>query len=136
MPDKQIPTDLNWVDERTKCKPCEVFKQLQYEVEKDVEVRKASVTADQKKEDCIGFRFKVQGQDSFIVWRNGAGIVSSVEFRLENQAIVVRDSKHQIILTASLTFNDQGRCMLVVDKVELERWQMRRRALEDLFFGF
>lgn len=42
---------------------------------------------------------------------------------------------HEIKLRATITLNNEGRCMLKVDGEELEPWNVRRMALEDLFFG-
>jgi hypothetical protein len=39
-------------------------------------------------------------------------------------------------LSARVTLNNIGRCMLVLDDgTELEQWQFRKMALEGLFFG-
>jgi hypothetical protein len=57
-----------------------------------------------------------------------------VNFSLEGDEIVVC-AGNEIILRATITLNNEGRCMLKVDDEELEQWQVRRMALEDLFFG-
>jgi hypothetical protein len=40
-----------------------------------------------------------------------------------------------IQFTGALTLNNNGECRLRVKDEELEQWQVRRMALEELFFG-
>ncbi len=56
-----------------------------------------------------------------------------VEFNCEANRIVVRNQDREFSVT--LTLNNEGRCKLRVDGAEeLEQWQVRRIALEKLFF--
>jgi hypothetical protein len=46
---------------------------------------------------------------------------------------VIRDGDRTI--TAGITLNNEGLCKLKVGETELDHWQVRRMALERLFFG-
>src|SRR5689334_6923461 len=95
----EIPIEPNWVELLAECRLPQAFAKLQYEIQKDVEVRVAQITPRQK-QDYIGFTCETLGEDAFVVHRNGASIVSKVTFRLERTGIVARDAKDEIILTA------------------------------------
>lgn len=133
MEDAPVPRELNWVEIRANCTPAKILTQLCYGVEKDINARCAFLTPKQK-DDCVGFSIEKLGSDAFVVNRSGVNVVSSVQFKLAHPGIVVSNDKGQTILAASLTVSDQGRCMLSVSGVPLEHWQVRRRALESLFF--
>ena len=129
------PTELNWVEVCAGCIPAKIFTQLRYEVENDVKVRSASITQ-KEKEHYLGFLLEALGSDFFVVNRGGANLVASVQFKLERTGIVVTDDSGKTILVASPTINDEGRCVLSVSGTPLEHWQIRRLALEKLFFDF
>ena len=113
--------------------PYRIFKQLQGEVQADVDKRTSLITQVEKS-NYLGFVIDAK-DEYFVVHRNGASLMSLLQFRLHNSAIEVRDAENKLILSATLTLNDEGRCMLLVDGKELEMWQFRRRALES-FFAF
>ena len=80
-------------------------------------------------------RFKLEpGERNFFVHRSGENVVESLEFIYTESGINVRNEKHEVKLSANLTLNDQGECKLLMDGKELDEWQFRRRALEELFF--
>jgi hypothetical protein len=132
----QIPRDLDWVTKRANCVAFKVFQQLKVDIEKDIEVRNSLVPIQQRTTHNIGFSLETNDNVIFSVHRSGANIVSLIQFRMDGENIVVRDNKDRTILTASLTLNNAGECVLGVDSSELTSWQFRRRALEQLFFGF
>ncbi len=61
--------------------------------------------------------------------------VRSVDFALSKDRINVYNDKDEIMLAATITLNNEGKCRLVVEEEELTQWQFRRMALEKLFFG-
>ena len=64
-------------------------------------------------------------------------IARSVEFRLEQNEITVsyrHQYEHELLFSAEITLTDEGRCKFKVGDKELEQWQLRRKALEKLFF--
>ena len=131
---QDIPKDFNWVTQRAECVPFRVFKQIQVEIEADLNLRNGLLNATQKA-DGVGFSLDAKGEH-FFIHRNGVRLITMIQFRLHNAIIEVRDADNKSILEATLTLNDEGRCMLVVAGKELETWQFRRRALENLLFGF
>ena len=137
-----IPKELDWVTERANCAAYKVFKQLQLEVENDVKLRQSRIDP-QDSARRIAFRFDVLDEITFSVLRDGiSGLLSMVQFRLDNERIVVRDGRNQIMMSATLTLNDAGECVLRITESpnetakysELRTWQFRLRALEPLFF--
>jgi hypothetical protein len=65
----------------------------------------------------------------------------TVAFELAGNEIVISEltkSDSQVIFRAGITLNDEGRCKLTLKErpgSEFENWQVRRMALEKLFFG-
>jgi hypothetical protein len=119
----------NWVTERSSCSLPKVFKDLKLQVEADVKARNDLRPANSPYE----FSVKDNGDD-FSVLLKTADAHKSVALKLSEHAILVRDDKGDEMFEVSLTFNDQGKCRLHVNKEERELWQVRRMALEDLFF--
>lgn len=58
-----------------------------------------------------------------------------VKFSLGDKAITVTDTHGNTIFEATITLNDEGECRLKINGLERETWQVRRTALERLFFG-
>jgi len=119
--------DFKWVEARLNCCVEKVFAQLQAGVTNDVaEINVASSTE--------GTKFEVSPHGNrFLVLREGKG-VRKVEFVIDKNVISVlaEDKPH---FSAAPTMNPQGKCVLIVNGQEFELWQVRRMALERLFFG-
>lgn len=107
-PDR-IPKELDWVTERANCTAYLVFKRLQVEVEDDVRLRQSKIATNMLQ---LTFRFDVVNETTFSVVREGIGIVDMVQFRLDHERIVVRDDKNRDVMSAGLTLNDAGECVL------------------------
>ena len=58
----------------------------------------------------------------------------SVVLSLVEHAIVVRDDQGKTMFEVTLAFDDQAECRLHVNQDRCELWQVRRMALEELFF--
>ena len=129
--------EFDWVTARTNCSIDRVFLDLRQEVQQDVTTRNGLVSTSQK-QDLIAFTFepKEQQPNAFAVVRNGANVMSLVNFKRDNSAILAIDVNGKVIVEAKLTLNDFGDCRLVVGKDELTHWQFRRRGLQALFFDF
>lgn len=129
-------TDLEWVIERANCCPFAVFRKLQIETEKDVDLRNGLTPL-----PLVGqFKLEPDTGEAFSVSKaNQHGTrVESVQFRCDKSGISVRRD-NKTFLEATLTLNDDGECRLRVKDKEtdlaLTTWQFRKRALENLFFG-
>jgi hypothetical protein len=98
-------------------------------VEDDVKTRNAL------RPDNSPYEFSVaENGDDFTVLLEAEGFHKSVLFSLAEHAIVVRDDAGNTTFEVTLVFNDQGDCRLHVNDKELELWQVRRMALEELLF--
>jgi hypothetical protein len=137
MASKTLPPDFHWVLARFKCSVSEIFQQLDVGIRDDVEKRQT--LADTNKEDVrfsvsaniSGSRFSVSRLDNVLYQLH----MQYVYFERHRNEIQVLDNKHEIVLRATLTLNNEGECKLKVGDEELDQWQFRRKALEELFFS-
>jgi hypothetical protein len=120
---------FDWVTERSSCSLPNVFKKLRLQAEEDVKTRNAL------RPNNSPYKFSVSdtGAD-FKVLLEAKDVRTSVIFSLAEHAIFVRDDKGNPMFEVTLTFNDEGECKLHVNDQELDFWQVRRMALEELLF--
>jgi hypothetical protein len=131
-----IPQELNWVEKRASCTIAAVFNQLCDGIADDVR--------------AINSARSLSGDNQFLAQMAGEGIAivvaqpnriprARVIVRMDSAAIVViRDRQYQVEESWEVTvgLNDEGRCVLrLEDGAELEQWQFRKRALEQVLFG-
>jgi hypothetical protein len=124
-----VPVDLNWVKARAECSLAQVFKALELAIKDDIEAVN-SLRPD------AGTKFALVpygGKRFSVVCEVNHFPSSSIDFTLSENEILVGCGP-DTIFRAALTLTDSGRCKLKVNGVELEQWQFRRKALEDLFF--
>ena len=124
-------SDFDWVTERANCSTQKVFRSLELGVKADVDKRNAVRQNGEPKWDTTS------SAERFSAFRDGGDGWSPlvVEFAIEGDRIdVCHNGGH--VFGAKLTINNKGQCRLKVQgqELELEEWQFRRRALEDLFF--
>ncbi len=120
---------FNWVTQRSQCSFPNVFKDLRLQVEEDVKTRNGL------RPNNAPYQFSVADSgDGFTVALEAGDFRKSVIFSLAEHAIVVKDDAGKPMFEVTLTFNDAGECRLHVQDQELESWQVRRMALEDLLF--
>ena len=105
-----------------------MFKELKLQVEEDVKTRNALRPNNSLYEFSVA-----DGGDDFAVHLKAGEFQKSVIFSLAEHAIVVRDDAG-VMFEVTLTFNDEGQCRLHIHQKEIESWQVRRKALEDLLF--
>jgi len=125
--------DFDWVTARSKCSAVSLFKELQLGVEADVEKRNGLRRNDEHTE----FHFKRAGETRFSVIREADGEDSmSVDFYLDKGVINVDGATGKHVFNVGL--NDQGKCVAriieIEESTEFELWQVRRKALEYLFW--
>jgi len=123
-------SEFNWVPERAKCSIGLLFEQLKAQVEKDIDARQALSKGPPY---YYGFKFKTEN-DTIIALIEGNRLHESVTFRLSSNAIEVMGRDGKLLFSGTATLNNDGDCRLRVDGDELELWQFRKKALEDLFF--
>jgi hypothetical protein len=120
---------FDWVTERSSCSLPNVFKKLRLQAEEDVKARNAL------RPNNSPYKFSVSDTGSdFTVLLEAKDVRKSVIFSLAERAILVRTDKGNPMFEVTLTFNDDGECKLKVNDQELDFWQVRRMALEDLMF--
>jgi hypothetical protein len=121
---------FDWVTARSECSLPKVFKELRLQVEDDVKTRNAL------RPDNSPYEFSVaENGPDFTVTLEAGDVHRSVTFSLAEHAISVRDDKGDQMFEVTLTFDDEGKCRLNVSKNQIDLWQVRRRALEQLLFG-
>lgn len=120
--------EVNWVQARAECSLRRVFETLFEMVESDVE------TANGLK---LGRRFQATYQHKKIIVtrEENDDEVRSVVFELSAAAIRARAGKETELFSGRPRLNESGECLLEVDGRLHPLWQIRQRALEDLFFG-
>jgi len=125
-----IPSNFDWVKARADCSPAQVFKELEFGAKRDVD----AANGQRKPGDLHAFKMASDEGCFSVIRESSIALPVSVEFYLERDGIKVT-SGAEVNFVATLTLNNEGRCMLRVNGEELENWHVRRMALEDLFFG-
>ena len=129
---KAIPKELNWVDKRAACTLATVFNQLCNGITGDVE---AANSARQLEEiDRFSAAMHPSGNAIFVGRLNRTPRARVIVGVLDGH-IEVRQEWDEASWRVSVGLNDEGRCILWLDGKELEYWQFRKKALEELLFG-
>jgi hypothetical protein len=126
---REIPAELSWVTALAKCSLLQVFTTLRLGVESDVEEINALI------QPGIQMKFYVanHGKRFAVICEVNGAPSHEVEFGLRDNDIVIVEN-HTVKYEVGLTLNNAGVCKLQIDGEELEQWQVRRKALEGLFF--
>jgi hypothetical protein len=126
-----IPQELNWTKARAECSAVALFKQLQLGIENDI----ASLHSRPYPGLDEGFASALtqDGRTFIVAHRSNTG--PRVVFFISAGSIEIRDEAANKRYVAVVILNDEGRCKLQIEGKELELWQVRRMALETLFFG-
>ena len=121
--------DFNWVDALNNCSVAREFEALKQTVEANVEERLRQVGAVSN----IAPSFQNRSEKEFVVIRHSPLRVGA--FRLQGNCIFVEDNEGNKQFELTLALNDDGECRFKVDgEGEFLRWQVARKALEDIFF--
>ena len=133
MEDTRLPSDWDWVKARHACSIAMFFERLHAGASKNVQTRKALRL---ELHDQGSIDFVTTGPGLFSVSRTMApgGPHLAVRFILDGQRIRIEGSGVDVNLEGTLTLTDNGECRLKVGGVDLDEWQVLRRALEQLFF--
>jgi hypothetical protein len=140
MPEDAPPT-LNWVKARADCSLRNAFNALAEGAEEDTKAVKSVVDGRSR----IAFSVFRPSNKRFSVTRIDDPITNirqSVDFELGSNEITVygaSNGSNEVMFRAGIALNNVGQCKLTIkgeeDRGELEQWQVRRRALEKLFFS-
>jgi hypothetical protein len=121
--------DFDWVRARSECSLPKIFERLFAGAQSDVDARNGVA-----RETREGLSFEASRDGNrILVTRGGSEKIRLVKFTLAANSIDIEGEGSELIATPGL--NPAGNCTLMVNGAELELWQVRRTALERLFFG-
>ena len=125
-----IPQELAWVERRAACNLAEVFHQLCMEIADDI----IAINGLRPKELC--FKQESLSDGSIVIGQPMRTPRVTVMIGIVDREIMVRNQLKREEWSATVGLNDAGRCVLRLrNGSELETWQFRKKALEELFFG-
>ncbi|HEY2461596.1 MAG TPA: hypothetical protein VGI16_12350 [Candidatus Acidoferrum sp.] len=124
---KEIPEELNWIKARSACSLAYMYEKLRLQILEDIDLQN-------KLPGHARFDMKTGNADFSVMTYSVEGIKSMQFSLVMPHTIRVNNGDGALKFEATLTLNDAGECKLRIDGKELELWQIRRRALEDLFF--
>jgi hypothetical protein len=84
-----------------------------------------------------GFKYKfdfIGASKKFTALVHGHSLHKTVSFSLADNWIEIQPDNSPMF-KATVGLNDEGECVLDVDGEQRYPWQVRKMALEDLFFG-
>jgi hypothetical protein len=125
-----IPQELDWVNVRAGCTIEKMFQQLHDAIVEDIK----SINQVRNYPDGRGFEVIVSPREYRVTVRRGETIRPYVQFTIEGQNIRVVDDADTVNLSYGIAVGDEGRCKLTDHGEEREQWQVRKCALEGLFF--
>jgi hypothetical protein len=130
----QISDDVDWVSAQAQCNVRVVFERLRTRVREDVQKRNGLLGRPD------GWRFEFDSEDdAFEVARLvGAGpqpsVTGIVTFERAGRRILIHSEDVDVDLTVVVALDVGGACRLVVGEAMYSDWEIRRMALEQLFF--
>ena len=135
MAPDNAPDQFEWVSAQAGCTATAMFERLRAGVKQDVERRNALERPDD------GFRFEFsEDAEGFDVARleasrfTAAKTAALVRFERAGRHIHVRGEDVDVEFTAILTLDPAGHCRFVIGEALYAEWEVRRMALELLFF--
>ena len=135
MAPDHAPDEFQWVSAHAECTAAVMFERLRAGVKQDVERRNALEHLD----DGSRFEFSEDGEVFDVARLEGSRYtdpktVALVRFELAARRIHVRGEDVDVDFTAILTLDPAGECRFVVGEAMYVEWEVRRMALEFLFF--
>jgi hypothetical protein len=134
MAHDNVPDDFDWVAAQAQCNPATAFDRLRAGVEEDVRRRNGLLGRD----DGWTFEF-AEDDEGFDVSRaegrfSSSNVAALVRFERAGPRINVRGDEVEVDFTAVLTLDAGGLCRFLVGEAMYSEWEIRRMALEQLFF--
>jgi len=135
MSQDHAPDDFDWVSAQAKCSAASMFERLRTGVKEDVQRRNGMFT----RNDGWTFELFEEEADQFEVVRNVAAGFSGangalVRFERVGRRIHVQGEDADVEFMAIVTLDVSGLCRFVVGEAMYSEWELRRMALEQLFF--
>jgi hypothetical protein len=128
--------DFDWVGAQATCNTTSMFERLRTRVREDVNKRNALLD----RRDGWRFEFSEEGNGHFEVARVAAGSLTDpqvnavVQFDRAGVRIQVVGEDTEVSFTAIVTSDATGACRFVVGEAMYSDWEIRKMALEVLFF--
>lgn len=133
MAHEPVPDDFDWVSAQSKCTSTLMFDRLRTHVRDDVQRRNGVFN----RNDGWKFEFR-EDADDFEAVRLTADVRSSVlalvRFERHGRRIEIRGDEVDTDITAVVTVDATGVCKFVVGEAMYSEWELRKMALEMLFF--
>ena len=134
MTDDNVSEDFDWVAAQSQCNASLAFDRLRAGAKEDVRRRNAVLGRD----DGWSFEF-AEDDEGFDVSRvegrfSGARVAALVRFERTGRRINIRGEDVDVDFTAVTTLDAAGLCRFVVGEAMYTGWEIRRMALEQLFF--
>jgi hypothetical protein len=125
--------DFDWVSAQAGCTTEQMFKQLLDGARRDVDRRNATAFG---RQDGWRFELHVDDDDNFEVTRIAGSSTASafVTFAREGPRIHIAGDGVDIEMTAIVSINPSGECRYFVGESEYLGWEVRKLALDMLFF--
>jgi hypothetical protein len=130
------PDDFDWVGAQAKCSSQTMFTRLRTKVRDDVQSRNGVFD----RQDGWRFEFYAEDDDAFEVSRvvpSGKGdtrVAALVRFEREGRRIHVQGEDIDVQFVAVVILDVAGQCRFAVGEALYADWEIRRMALELLFF--
>ena len=124
--------NFDWVTAQAGCSALQMFQKLQDGAEEDVNRRNAAASG---RSDTWRFEFHA-GDDGFEVVRIAASSKdgAAVAFALDGPRINIDGDGVDVRITAVVGINPAGDCRFFVGELEYLGWEVRKQALDQLFF--
>jgi hypothetical protein len=124
--------NFDWVTAQAGCSAVQMFQKLQEGAEADVNRRNAAAPG---RGDNWHFEFH-DGDDGFEVVRIAASSKdgAAVSFALDGPRINIDGDGVDVRITAVVGINPAGECRYFVGELEYLGWEVRKQALDQLFF--
>ena len=139
MSQEQTADDFDWVVAQSKCSAASMFARLQSGVKEDV--RRRNGLGLLGRDDGWTFEFHVDGEEFEVSRVEASGVTESmdstlalVRFERTGRRIHVHGDGVDVEFTAVVSLDVTGVCRLVVGEAMYSEWEIRRMALEQLFF--
>jgi hypothetical protein len=126
------PDDFDWVSARANCSAAVIFEKLKKLAIKDIQTMNSL-----RARDSLLFRLEdVDGDSSMVIGFNQLNRKrQTVTCALIDDGITIEGPTESRKIKATITFCNDGICRAKVADKELDLWQLRKLALEDLFFN-
>lgn len=123
--------EFDWVAARWNCSLTMVFEKLKAQIKSDVDSIKS-----RRNSRLNEVEFTNNGNNFVValITVSPGNIVDAVSFTLRENEILVTDMRERELFRAMPSIDDDGDCILMVGDKECELWQVRKKALEKLFF--